>query len=141
MRTRTGRDVTAQVPEVAPLADMLGRRCILDGELVAGAGLPQDFYALGGRMARRGNHLAVPITFVAFDVLWLETAATTSLPYRERRSLLKGLALSGDGWATVCAFDGYSTDLLSACADLALKASSPGGSTLPTAPAGGQRIG
>jgi len=45
--------------------------------------LPEDFYALGGRMARRGNHLAgavVSITFVAFDVLWLDAHATTALP-------------------------------------------------------------
>jgi len=55
---------------------------ILDGQLVARAGLPEDFYALGGRMARRGNHLAgaVSITFVAFDVLWLDAHATTALP-------------------------------------------------------------
>ncbi|GAC1600644.1 MAG: hypothetical protein NVS3B21_27830 [Acidimicrobiales bacterium] len=105
------------------MADVLGRRCILDGELVAGAGLPEDFYALGGRMARRGDRLAgaVPITFVAFDVLWLDSSATTTLSYRECRAILEGLNLTGDGWATVCAFDGYSTDLLGACAELGLE--------------------
>lgn len=63
-------------------------------------------------MARRGDHLAgaVPITFVAFDVLYLDSEATTALPYRERRSLLEGLDLT----ATVCALDGYSADLATA---------------------------
>ncbi|GAC1598485.1 MAG: hypothetical protein NVS3B21_24040 [Acidimicrobiales bacterium] len=99
MQTRTGRAVTAQVPEVAGLVDVLGRCCILNGELVAGIGLREDFYALGGWMARRGTHLAgaMPITSVAFDVLWLDTQATTTLPYRERRAILEGLDLTVTG--------------------------------------------
>ena len=92
VRTRTGRDVTGRVPEVAPLADVLGRRCVLDGELVAGAGLPQDFYAFGGRMARRGNNLsgAVPITFVAFDV-----RGSTQRPPRPFRTVSAGPSSKG----------------------------------------------
>jgi len=45
VRTRRGRDVTASLPELAPLADTLaGRSVILDGELVTCAAGAVDFY-------------------------------------------------------------------------------------------------
>ena len=45
VRTRRGRDVTASLPELAPLADTLsGRSAILDGELVTCAAGAVDFY-------------------------------------------------------------------------------------------------
>ena len=53
--TRTGRDITAKVPEVAAIAE-LGVECVLDGELVAGAGLPADFYPLAGMLSARRRH-------------------------------------------------------------------------------------
>jgi bifunctional non-homologous end joining protein LigD len=40
----------------------------------------------------------LPVTYVAFDLLWLEGHSTLSLPYRERRRLLAGLELSGPCW-------------------------------------------
>ena len=54
VRTRTGRNVTDQLPEVARLPDVLDRRAVvLDGELVAHQGTPRSFYRLGPRMAAR----------------------------------------------------------------------------------------
>jgi ATP-dependent DNA ligase len=35
VRTRRGRSITEQVPELASLAAAVGRPCVLDGELVA----------------------------------------------------------------------------------------------------------
>jgi bifunctional non-homologous end joining protein LigD len=104
---RRGRAITEQVPELAGLAEHLGRPCVLDGELVAGAGRPWDFYRVAPRLARRGDRLANArrLTFVAFDVLWLDEALTIALPYAERRPLLEGLALAGPAWATVGSFD------------------------------------
>src|SRR4051794_35844591 len=52
IRTRSGRDITQSVPELAPLA-VTGRRMILDGELVADAGRASDFYRLGPRLWSR----------------------------------------------------------------------------------------
>jgi bifunctional non-homologous end joining protein LigD len=48
VRTRTGRDVTANLPHLQELAE-LGRRVVLDGELVADAARTHPFYRLGGR--------------------------------------------------------------------------------------------
>jgi len=47
-----------------------GLQVVLDGELVADAGRLSDFYRLGPALARR--HRAVPVAFVAFDLLWLD---------------------------------------------------------------------
>ena len=54
VRTRTGRNVSAALPELKPLADALeGRRAVLDGELVARQGRAWDFYRLGPRLNAR----------------------------------------------------------------------------------------
>src|SRR5215207_9286661 len=65
VRTRTGRVVTAAVPELAPLATQLeGRSAVLDGELVAQEGRPATFYRRGERMATTSpaRRSLVPLT-------------------------------------------------------------------------------
>jgi bifunctional non-homologous end joining protein LigD len=95
VRSRPGRDCSAQFPELATVARRLARRrVILDGELVhfAADGRP-DFAALRSRLTA-SDHAAAragarhPTTLVAFDVLHLDGHATRRLPYRERRALL-----------------------------------------------------
>lgn len=66
--TRTGRDITARVPELTVLGE-LGVECVLDGELVAGAELRSDFYPLAGLVLARRR--SAPVSFVAFDILRL----------------------------------------------------------------------
>lgn len=47
VRTRTGRDVSVALPELAPLGEALaGRGIVLDGELVARQGRSWDFLSL-----------------------------------------------------------------------------------------------
>ncbi len=123
VRTRRGRAITEQVPELAGLAEHVGRRCVLDGELVAGAGRPWDFYRVAPRLARRSDHLgnARQLTFVAFDLLWLDDGSTTRLSYTERRQLLEGLDVGGPAWATVGSFDEPVDDVMEACASLGLE--------------------
>jgi bifunctional non-homologous end joining protein LigD len=115
--------ITEQVPELAGLADHVGRPCVIDGELVAGAGRPWDFYRVAPRLARRREHLANArrLTFVAFDLLWLDDKPTIALPYAERRQVLDGLALSGPAWATVGSFDEPVHEVMEACAMLGLE--------------------
>ena len=62
----------------------------LDGELDAfsGDGNP-DFHLLCDRMLH--CRADVPVTYMVFDVLAFEGEATTSEPYRERRTLLQPL--------------------------------------------------
>jgi bifunctional non-homologous end joining protein LigD len=123
VRTRRGRSITEQVPELAGLAEHIGRACVLDGELVAGAGRPWDFYRLAPRLACRADRFANArrVTFVAFDVLWLDDGLVTALPYARRRQLLEGLALAGPASATVGSFDEPVDDVMEACVSLGLE--------------------
>jgi ATP-dependent DNA ligase len=78
VRTRTGLDLTANVPHLPGVAH-LGRRMVLDGELVADAGRARDFYRLGGRV--RSSGATGEVTFVAFDVEGV-VAKRVESPYR-----------------------------------------------------------
>ncbi len=106
VRTRTGREVSESLPELAGLADALDcRSAILDGELIACLDGRPDFYALTPRMAHTGRHARwaatqVPVTFVAFDLLHLDGVDLYARPLVERKVLLDGLGLVGPGWAT-----------------------------------------
>jgi len=104
-RSRSGRDVTAAFPELADVAAALGpTRAVLDGEVVAfGPDGKPDFDRLAHRMhvadAAAARRLAgrIPVSYLVFDLLFLDGRATTALPYDERRALLArlpGLTLS-----------------------------------------------
>ena len=108
LESRTGREITAQFPEVAALRDHLGRRqAVLDGELVAfdDAGRP-SFQQLQGRIHLASQALvrermrAIPVTYMFFDVLHLGGRNTRELPYEQRRALLAELGLDGPALQT-----------------------------------------
>ncbi len=124
VRTRNGRDVTRALPELTGLTDALaGRTAVLDGELVAGAGRADDFYALTPRMVvgprRAGSGCRV--AFVAFDLLYLDGQDMCSLPYLQRRALLEGLGLAGPCWHVIDSLDCDPLDALLACLDLGVE--------------------
>jgi bifunctional non-homologous end joining protein LigD len=96
VRTRGGHDL--DLPELAPLAD-LGLGLVLDGELVAAAGRMSDFYAVAPTVSMRRRAHRVPLSFAAFDLLWIDGHEVVALPYADRRRLLEQLGL--DGPATV----------------------------------------
>jgi bifunctional non-homologous end joining protein LigD len=101
LRTRQGRECSADFPELAAIADALGRRRVtLDGELVClrNDGRP-DFARLRGRLAG-GNRNPPPALLQLFDLLHLDGRSTRSLPYRQRRALLEELGLDGPAWRT-----------------------------------------
>jgi bifunctional non-homologous end joining protein LigD len=106
--SRNGNDVTRRYPELRRLGETLGTRdVVLDGEIVAfdESGRP-SFELLQRRMhvdsdstiRRLANE--IPVTYVLFDVLWLDGRSTMTRPYRERRALLVELALNGPWWQT-----------------------------------------
>src|ERR1019366_4717602 len=80
---------------------------VLDGELVAldERGRP-SFEALQQRMhvgsRAQAKRLAAdtPVTYVIFDLLWLDGHSLMALPYTQRRELLAALALKGASWQT-----------------------------------------
>ena len=79
---------------------------ILDGEVVAfdKEGRP-SFQALQSRMhlasesAVRRKVRELPVTYVIFDLLWLDGHSTLSLTYEDRRRLLESLELEGPALA------------------------------------------
>ncbi|MGD9532105.1 non-homologous end-joining DNA ligase [Pseudonocardia sp.] len=100
-QSRLGNDVTAGYPEIADLGAVLdGRPAVLDGELVAldAAGRP-DFGLLQHRMHVRrppAELLArIPVSYLVFDVLWLDGTSLLGEPYDARRAVLDGLGLAG----------------------------------------------
>jgi bifunctional non-homologous end joining protein LigD len=119
--------VTAAVPELAPLLDAVdGHSVVLDGELVAGAGTPGSFYRISGRMAARRDdavsrqRLRTQLTFVPFDLLWLD-GDLTGEPFHERRAALEALALRGPAWCTSPSWPGLGSELFAACTQLGLE--------------------
>lgn len=100
-------DITPRYPELWPLAELVDRRVVLDGEVVSfdDAGRP-SFGLLQHRMhvtdprdVRRRMD-PYPVAFMAFDLLWLDERSTLGLSYTERRSLLEGLGLDHPCWST-----------------------------------------
>ena len=103
--SRSGEDITRRYPELAGMAESLGRQAILDGEIVAcdAQGHP-SFQRLQSRMGLtapaviRRRAAEIPVTYMAFDVLFLDCEMTIDMAYEERRELLEGLGLDGGGW-------------------------------------------
>jgi bifunctional non-homologous end joining protein LigD len=57
----------------------------------------------------------IPVTYLVFDLLYLDWRPVTELPYRQRRELLDGLGLAGPSWQTPPAFtDVAGEDVLAA---------------------------
>ncbi|WP_336922253.1 ATP dependent DNA ligase [Aquipuribacter sp. SD81] len=85
--SRTGQDLTARFPQVAPLADLVADGSVLDGEVVSLLDGRPDFSALAS-----GDPAAV-VRVVVFDVLRHGTADVTAEPLTARRERLAGLPL------------------------------------------------
>jgi bifunctional non-homologous end joining protein LigD len=122
LRTRPGRDCTAEFPELDPLADALvGRRVVLDGELVClDCGGRPDFAELRSRLGRyvSGEGAA---TLMVFDVLHLDGRAVRDRPYWQRREMLEAMELDGSSWKTPNAFPGQVAALARATAQQGLE--------------------
>lgn len=118
--TRQGRDITSKVPELAAIAEV-GVECVLDGEVVTGAGLPADFYPLAGLISSRRR--SSMLTFVAFDILRLNGRSLLDYEHAARRRLLERLVRLSDGALTsVATFDGEDLDdVLASCEQLEME--------------------
>jgi len=99
VHSRLGNEITEGYPELAGLGALLdGRPALLDGELVAldAAGRP-DFELIQQRMHLRapspGLLAHVQVSYLVFDLLWLDRTALLDQSYDRRRELLEGLGL------------------------------------------------
>jgi bifunctional non-homologous end joining protein LigD len=91
LRSRSGRDITKEFPQLDALADELAdHHVVLDGEVVAldASGVPSF-----SEMQNRAR--ATRIEFRAFDLLYLDGRSLLRAKYRDRRKLLETLASGG----------------------------------------------
>jgi bifunctional non-homologous end joining protein LigD len=91
LRSRSGRDVTREYPQLEALAaDLADHHVVLDGEIVAldGSGVPSF-----GAMQNRGS--GGNLEFWAFDVLSLDGRSLLRAKYSDRRRVLEALADGG----------------------------------------------
>jgi bifunctional non-homologous end joining protein LigD len=125
LHSRNLLDITPRYPEVGRLNRALSHhRAVLDGEVVAldADGKP-SFGALQRRMhvssetAVRRLAKETPVTYVIFDLLWLDGHSLMGLPYTERRSRLAELELGEGGrWRVPDYVVGHGKELLVATA-------------------------
>jgi bifunctional non-homologous end joining protein LigD len=127
--SRNLNEITDRYPELSRLNRALSHhRAILDGEIVAfdADGRP-DFGTLQQRMhlgsEARVRRLArdAPVTYVIFDLLWLDGHSLLRAPYSERRERLAELELTGERWQTPDHVVGRGADLLAASAEQGLE--------------------
>lgn len=92
VRSRRGREVTKEYPELRSLAaDLADHHVVLDGEAVVvnDQGVP-SFHAMQDR--GRGT----PVEFWAYDLLYLDGRSLLRARYQDRRQLLETLASGSD---------------------------------------------
>ena len=129
LQSRNLNVVTTQYPEVRRLSRQLGARdAVLDGELVAfdAEGRPsferlqQRIHQTDANVVRR-RMKSHPVTYVLFDLLYLDGRDLTGEPYSRRRELLEGLELEGESWQTPGYSVGHAAELLAASAEQGLE--------------------
>jgi bifunctional non-homologous end joining protein LigD len=92
LRSRSGRDVTGEYPQLRSLADGLtDHHVVLDGEVVAltASGVPSF-----NEMQNRSR--ATRVEYWAFDLLYLDGRSLLRAKYQDRRKLLETLADAGN---------------------------------------------
>ncbi|HEX5852204.1 MAG TPA: DNA ligase D, partial [Solirubrobacteraceae bacterium] len=129
LESRSLKDITDTYPELFHLGAALGSHsAVLDGEIVAfdDAGRP-SFAALQNRMhtatRTRAKRQAkdTPVTYLIFDVLWLNGHSLMDQPYEARRELLDAMELNGEHWQTPEHTLGEGAALLEASAEQGLE--------------------
>ncbi len=96
--SRDLKNVSAQFPEITDAAVRLHDDVMLDGEILAfHDGRVMPFHALQTRLGRVSPDAevmaAVPVIYVAWDVLMVNDDVLIDLPLRERRARLEALAV------------------------------------------------
>jgi DNA ligase-1 len=96
--SRDLKNISAQFPEITGAAVHLHADVMLDGEILAfHDGRVMPFHALQTRLGRVSPDAAVmaavPVIYVAWDVLMVDGEVLIDLPLRERRTRLEALAV------------------------------------------------
>jgi bifunctional non-homologous end joining protein LigD len=108
LESRNLNEITDSYPELARLGRDLGsHQAVLDGEIVAfgedgrpSFGKLQSRMHIASRETARRLAKGTPVTYMIFDLLWLDGRSLMDEPYAERRARLAELALNGESWQT-----------------------------------------
>lgn len=106
--SRNLHDITVRCPELRLLGEAYAdRQLVVDGEIVAlNADGQPSFSLLQRRMSLKilaviaERTMQIPLTFMAFDLLFVDGQLLLDRPYTERRRLLEELELAGPHWQT-----------------------------------------
>jgi bifunctional non-homologous end joining protein LigD len=129
LESRNLKDITAQYPELGRLGRALGsHQAVLDGEIVAFdqqgrpsfASLQQRMHVASAAQVRRLAN-STPVTYMIFDLLWLDGHSLMQVPYLERRERLASLQLTGERWQTPEHVVGHGRAVLDASAEQRLE--------------------
>lgn len=96
LRTRTGRDVTAQYPEIHMVHELVDQvNAVLDGEIVAFDENGRNSFEVLQQRMNLSNPREIerarkrtPVSLVVFDLLWLDGHETIGLTLEQRRELM-----------------------------------------------------
>jgi bifunctional non-homologous end joining protein LigD len=129
LRSRTGRDVTPQYPELHMIHELVDQvNAVLDGEIVAfDASGRNSFETLQQRMnlanPRQIQRMRaqIPVAFVLFDLLWLDGRDTTALGLEERRELLTYVVEQDDRLQLTTYVEGAGRTLIAAAEEQSLE--------------------
>jgi bifunctional non-homologous end joining protein LigD len=129
LESRNLNDITDRYPELGRLVRALSSHsAILDGEIVAfdADGRPsfaalQQRMQLGSQAQVKRQAKGTPVTYMIFDLLWLDGHSLMGLPYAERRERLAALGLNGERWQTPEHVVGHGAALLKASAEQRLE--------------------
>ena len=105
--SRTRRDITKTYPEIAKLHDrVVAVDAIVDGEIVAMHKGRPSFERLQSRINLQNPHdvaravKEIPVTFIAYDILYMDGRSLLKVPLEERKELLEAAIVPAD-WLQV----------------------------------------
>ena len=129
LQTRNARDVSDAYPELHMIHELVNQvNAVVDGEIVAFDDSGKNsFEALQQRMNLRNEReikrmsKQIPVTLVAFDLLWLDGNDLTGLPLQERRELLEGIVEQDERLQVVAHVEGDGKAFVDAARRLGLE--------------------
>lgn len=119
--SRNAKDITVAYPELHELnRRLVAINAMLDGEIVAMQDGRPSFERLQRRMHVRNPKeidrlsKSIPVSYVAFDLLYLDGRSLVGLPLEERRSLLEETVVPSDSFQLSPWFPGKGVSLFEA---------------------------
>jgi bifunctional non-homologous end joining protein LigD len=125
MRSASGRDATASLPELGPLIDAVPAHTVLDGEAIVMTGGQPSFRSLQHRIHVDNPSPALlaeyPVKMVVFDLLWFDGHDIMPLPWQHRRDALDAALEPGPSWLLSTVSHGGPQDLFDVATDEGLE--------------------